>query len=79
MADYHFSIHYKPGIANKVADSLSRFPIQSQIGIVSKYKEVVHDEEIKAVFNGSINQSENGESWIPVVNSVKCSIDGDDT
>ena len=79
IADYHFSIHYKPGTENKVADSLSRFPIQSQIGM-SEYKEVVHDEEIKTVFNGSINQSENGESWIPVaVNSVKCSIVGDDT
>ena len=46
---------------------------------MSKYKEVVHDEEIKAIFNGSINQSENGESWIPVVNNIKCRIDGDDT
>ena len=46
---------------------------------MSEYKEVVYDQEIKAVFNGSVNQSENGESWIPVVNSVKCSIDGDDT
>ena len=46
---------------------------------MSEYKEVVYDEEIKAVFNGSVNQSENGESWIPVVNTVKCSIDGDDT
>ena len=78
MTDYHFSIHYKPGTENKVADSLSRFPIQSQIDM-SEYKEVVYDEEIKAVFNGSVNQSENGESWIPVVNTVKCSIDGDDT
>ena len=46
---------------------------------MSEYKEVVHDEEIKAVFNGSINQCENGESWIPVVNKTKSSTDGDDT
>ena len=78
MADYHFSIQYKPGTENKVADSFSRFPIQSEIDM-SEYKEVVHDEEIKAVFNRSINQSANCESWIPVINSVKCSIDGDDT
>ena len=37
-ADYHFSIHYKPGTENKVADSFSRFPIQSLIDI-SEYKE----------------------------------------
>ena len=49
MTDYHFYIHYKPGTENKVADSLSRFPIQSQIDM-SEYKEIVHDEEIKAVF-----------------------------
>ena len=54
IADYHFSIHYKPGTENKVADRLSRFPIQSKIDM-SEYKEVVHDEEIKAPFNGSIN------------------------
>ena len=46
---------------------------------MSEYKEVVHNEEIKTVFNGSINQSENGESWIPVVYKIKCSIDDDDT
>ena len=46
---------------------------------MSEYKEVILDEEIKAVFNGSINQSKNGESWIPEVNKVKRSIDGDET
>ena len=78
MANYHFSIHYNPGTENKVTHSLSRFPIHSLIDM-SEYKEVVHDEEIKAVFNGSINQCENGESWIPVVNKTKSSTDGDDT
>ena len=29
---------------------------------MSEYKLAVHDEEIKAVFTGSVNQSENGES-----------------
>ena len=46
---------------------------------MSEYKEVAHDNKIKAVFNESINQSENGESWIPALSSVKFSIDGDDT
>ena len=77
-ADYHFSIHCKPGTENKVADNFSRFPIQS-LSDISEYKEVVHDQKIKAVVNGSINQCENCESWIPVVNNIKCSIDGDDT
>ena len=72
------SIHYKPGTENKVADSFSRFPIQSLIDI-SEYKEVVHDQKIKAVFSRSIHQCENCESWIPVVNNIKYSIDGDDT
>ena len=74
MVDYHFSIHYKPGTGNKVTDSLSRLPMQP-LTDMSEYKEVVHNEEIKAVFNGSMNQNENGKSWIPVVYEIKCSID----
>ena len=46
---------------------------------MSEYKKVFHDEEIKAVFNASINQSENGESWIPVVHNVRCNTGGDGT
>ena len=64
MADYHFFIHCQPGTENQVAASLSRFPIQS-LTDMSCYKEVVHDEQIKAVFNGLINHNENDEPWIP--------------
>ena len=54
MVDCHFSIHYTPGTGNKVTDSLSRLPMQP-LTDMSEYKEVVHNEEIKAVFNGSMN------------------------
>ena len=78
MADYHFFIHYKLGTESEVADCLSRFPIQSPTDM-KEYKEVAHEEEIKAVFNRPINQGGNGESWIPVGNKIKCSFDGHDT
>ena len=55
MTANHFSIHDKPGRENKAADNLSRFSIHSLIDM-SEHKEFVHDGEIKAFFDGSINQ-----------------------
>ena len=78
MTANHFFIHYKPGTEIKAADSLSRFSIQS-LTDTREHKELVHDGEIKAFFDGSVNQSENSESWTPVVNKTKCRIDGNDT
>lgn len=78
MTANHFFIHYKPGTEIKAADSLSRFSIHS-LTDMREHKELVHDGEIKAFFDGSVNQSENSESWTPVVNKTKCRIDGNDT
>ena len=40
LADYNFSLHYKPGPENVVADMLSRNPIDSSSMITVKAEEV---------------------------------------
>lgn len=70
LSDFNFSIHYKPGIDNVVADFLSRSPITTD-EITSSLGEAQSVEEVKAIFNGSINQCRDGEAWVAVINTVK--------
>ena len=41
LSDFHFTVKYRPGTANKDADTLSRMPIEQYI---SEYKEEVESE-----------------------------------
>ena len=45
LSGFHFTVKYRPGTANKDADTLSRMPIEKYI---SECKEVVEPEWIKA-------------------------------
>ena len=64
LASFNFSIHYKPGAQDDVADTLSRFPI---------HKDSCISEEIKSVLDVAVNQQNNNESWIPTVNVLSTS------
>ena len=72
LASYNFSIHYKPGAQNHVADTLSRFPIHKD-SCVSEYGELCDAGEIKSILDAAVNQQSNNESWIPTVNVLSTS------
>lgn len=74
LADYIHTINYKPVPQNKVADRLSRHSIELS-EYLDQFSKTISDEEVKLMFNGSINQNQNGETWIQVINNINCSAD----
>ena len=71
-ASFNFSIHYKPGAQNHVADALSRFSIHKD-SCISEYSELCDAGEIKLMLDTEFNQQNNNESWIPTVNVLSTS------
>ena len=68
LANFQFSVNYKPGIQNNVADSLSRFPKSSQD--LEEYGKICSVEEVRAIFDGSLNQANGEETWIPLSKNI---------
>ena len=71
-ASYNFSIHFKPGAQNHVADTLNRFPIHKD-SCIGEYSELCDAGEIKSILDAAVNQQNNNESWIPTVNVLSTS------
>ena len=73
LANFNFSIHYKPGEQN-VADALSRFPIEKEY-CRDQYSKTCSSVEVKSIFDGAINQQHDNETWIAAVNVTSNSFD----
>ena len=54
LASFSFSVHYKPGAQNHVADTLSSFPIHKD-GCISEYSDLCDAEEIKSILDAAVN------------------------
>ena len=72
LASFNFSIHYKPGAQNHVADTLSTFLIHKD-SCISEYCELFDAGEIKSILDAAFNRQNNDESWIPTVNVLSTS------
>ena len=55
LASFNFSIHYKPGAQNYVAETLSRFTIHED-SCISEYNELCDTDEIKSILDAAVNQ-----------------------
>ena len=73
LANFNFSIHYKPGVQNVVADALSRFPIEKE-HCRGQYSKTCSLVEEKSIFDGAINQQYDNETWIAAVNVTRNSL-----
>lgn len=63
LADFHFTIKYRPGKANADADTLSRYPVQLK-GHVSEYTETLPPEVVSTIWQGSKAVAEKDVPWM---------------
>ena len=74
MTDFNFTVHYKPGVENIVADTLSRLPINN-VEDLQAFSGLCSVDEVRAIFDGVVNQAPNGETWLPKVNTIKADLE----
>ena len=67
LSDFNFSIHYKPGVENVVADTLSRAPISLNTAFIANTQSV-DPPEIAAVMSSVDIQKKNDEVWVAALN-----------
>lgn len=63
LADFHFTIKYRPGKTNTDADTLSRFPVKLQDHI-REYSEVLPPDVVSAIWQGDKAQREREVPWV---------------
>ena len=61
-------MNYKPDIQCNVVKSTSRFP--KSVQDLEECKKSSSGEEVRAIFDGHINQTNGKEPWIPLVNHI---------
>lgn len=76
LSNFQFSVNYKPGIQNNVAESLSRFP-KSRLDL-EEYRKICLAQETKAICHGSINQTNGEDLWIPLINKITVEKNGEE-
>lgn len=75
LADFHFTIKYRPGRANADADTLSRYPVQLQ-NHFGEYTEALPPKVISTIWQGSKAMVEKDVPWM---GALHLSCGGDDS
>lgn len=63
LADFHFTIKYRPGKANTDADTLSRYPVKLHDHI-REYTEVMPPDVVSAIWQGDKAMREKDVPWV---------------
>ena len=74
MTDFNFTVHYKPGVEIIVADTLSQLPINN-VEDLQAFSGLCSVDEVRAIFDGVVNQAPNGETWLPKVNTINADLE----
>lgn len=71
LADFHFTIRYRPGKENVDADSLSRMPLNIDMMMEQCTEELTSD--CVAATTQAVETQDSSSSWVcPAVNSLQC-------
>lgn len=70
LSSFHFTIHYKPGVQNVVADTLSRQPLTKEPKQLEHFNQVHEGQTVKSIFDGAMNQVDNEETWLATINTI---------
>lgn len=74
LTDFIFTVHYKLVVKNVVADTSSRLPIDN-VEDHQAFSGLCSVEEVRAIFDGAVNQTQNGEVWLPKVNIINVDLE----
>ena len=56
MTDFDFTVHYKPGVENIVADTPSRLPINN-VEDLQDFSGLCSVDEVRTIFDIAVNQA----------------------
>ena len=76
LADYNFTIKYRPGTANRDADSLSRLSLNE---LMTSCTEHIPASDISAMVSGVSVQSNNDETWFTWLAQVEAQLGNNST
>ena len=76
LADYNFTIKYRPGTANRDADSLSRLGLSE---LMTSCTENIPASDISAMVSGVSVQSSNDETWFTWLAQVEAQLSNNST
>ena len=71
LAEYNFTIRYRPGIVNKDADCMSRLPLDIKL-FEEKCTKEVQPDAFQAIMAGMKVQCSDAETWHAQIGSVRC-------
>ena len=74
LTDFNFTVHYKPGVGNVVADAMNRLPVNN-VEDLQAFSGLCSVDKVEAIFDGVVNQAQNGEAWLPKVNIINANLE----
>ena len=74
LTHFSFTLYYKTAVENVVAKSSSWSAINN-IEDLQALSGLCSVDEVKAIFDGAVNQAHNDKAWLPKVNMINANLE----